>query len=218
MMKYYPINLNLRGKKCVVIGGGRVAERRILGLLECGAEVAVISPKLTPKLSKLSKKNKIRYIERPYRPRDLRGTYLVMASTDNQGVNRRVCQEAKRLGILANVVSAPLLSDFTVPSVVRRGDLMITISTAGKSPGLSRRLRVDLEKIFGEEYEAFTEILGRVRRKYSGLSYGERERLYREVAMSDIPTLLRERRFKSAEKRLKKITGLGFGDIEFSPG
>jgi precorrin-2 dehydrogenase/sirohydrochlorin ferrochelatase len=217
-MKYYPINLNLGGKKCVVIGGGRVAERRVLGLLECGAEVAVISPKLTPKLSELSKKNEIRYIERPYRPQDLKGAHLVVASTDNQGVNRRVCREGKKLGILVNAASAPLVSDFMVPSVVRRGDLMITISTSGNSPGLSKRLRIDLEKIFGEEYEAFIEILGRVRRKCSSLSYGERERIYREVATSDIPLLLREKRFKSAEKRLKKITGLGFGDIEFSPG
>jgi precorrin-2 dehydrogenase/sirohydrochlorin ferrochelatase len=217
-MKYYPVNLNLRGKKCVVIGGGRVAERRVLGLIECGAKVAVISPRLTPKLRELSKKNKIRYIERPYRPRDLKGAHLAVASTDNQGVNRRVYREAKRLGILVNVVSAPLLSDFTAPSVVRRGDLMITISTAGKSPGLSRRLRMDLEKIFGEEYEVFTEILGRVRRTCSHLPYGERGRLYREVAMSNIPALLREGRFKSAEKRLKKITGLGFDDIAFFPG
>jgi precorrin-2 dehydrogenase/sirohydrochlorin ferrochelatase len=224
-MKYYPLNLSLRGKKCVVVGGGKVAERRILGLLECGANVAVISPTLTPKLKALLEKREITYLPRGYKPGDLvypgddrrEKAYLVIASTDNHKVNRRVGEEAKSLGILVNVVSEPKLSDFTVPSVLRRGKLTVTISTSGDSPALSRRLRLELEKILGEEYEVFTELLGVVRKKLRTLSAGKRRRMYTQVATSSIPELLRDKKYEKAEEELKKITGLGFDEINYSP-
>jgi siroheme synthase, N-terminal domain len=120
-MKYYPLNLDLRKKKCIVVGGGRVAERKVLGLIECKADVTVISPTLTPKLQQLSDKGKISYIQRSYKSGDLElperdrsgGAHLVIASTDNHKVNREIAEEAKELGILVNVVNAPKLSDFT---------------------------------------------------------------------------------------------------------
>jgi precorrin-2 dehydrogenase/sirohydrochlorin ferrochelatase len=215
-MKYYPINLNLKGKKCVIVGGGKVAERKVLGLLECGADITVISPWLTPCLQELWDKKKISYVPRAYNPRYLKGAHLVVASTDNARVNRQVGERAKRLGILVNIVSAPRLSDFTVPSIIRRGDFMVTISTGGKSPALSRRLRLELENTLGKEYEIFTEILGAIRRKLRAISPEKRGLMYTGVAMSNIPKLLREKKYKRAEKELKRITGLGFDEIKFS--
>jgi len=216
-MRYYPVNLNLEGKRCIVLGGGEVAERRVLGLLECGAGVTVISPRLTSKLRELSDKGNIHHIERPYRSGDLKGAHLVFASTNNRKVNRQIGEEAKAFGILVNIVSAPNLSDFIVPGVLRQGDFMVTISTSGKSPALSRRLRIELESILGEEYEVFTEILGAIRERFRTFSPEERKRIYVEVAMSNIPKLLREKRLNEAERELKRITGLGFDEIGFHP-
>ncbi|HEX3037056.1 MAG TPA: bifunctional precorrin-2 dehydrogenase/sirohydrochlorin ferrochelatase [Thermodesulfobacteriota bacterium] len=230
-MNYYPLNLNLRGKKCIVVGGGKVAERKIIGLLDCKADVTVISPKLTPKLEELVNKNKISYVSRNYRQGDLacseslspaqdklslsNRAYLVIASTDNRKVNRQVGEEAGRLGILVNVVSAPKHSDFTVPGVLRRGSLMVTVSTSGKSPAFSRRLRLELEKTLGEEYEIFTELLGAVRKKFRSLPPEKRRRIHTEVATSEIPELLRSKKYNEAEEEFKKITGHSFDEIGF---
>lgn len=215
-MNYYPVNLDLRRKKCVVVGGGKVAERKTSGLIECSADVTVISPALTPKLQELSNRKKINHISRSYEPGDLEGAYLAIASTDNRRVNRNVAEEAKKLGIPVNVVSSPKLSDFTVPGILRRGSLMVTVSTSGNSPALSRRLRVELENIFGKEYEIFTELLGAVRKKFRAASPQRRRHIYTGVAESKIPELLKSEKYREAEEELKKITGLGFDDIGFS--
>lgn len=230
-MKYYPLNLNLCGKKCIVVGGGKVAERKVIGLLGCKADVTVISPKLTPKLEELSNKKKINCVSRTYRKGDLtcsgslsptqdwlgpsNRVHLVITSTDNSKVNRQVWEEARKLGILVNVASAPKLSDFTVPAVLRHRSLMVTISTGGKSPALSRRLRFELEKAIGEEYGIFAELLGAVRKKFRSLPPANRRRVYTEVAMSEIPGLLRNKRYDKAEKEFKKITGRSFDEIGF---
>ena len=213
-MKQYPVNLDVERRKCVVVGGGKIAEKKVLGLLECGADVSVISPQLVANLKELSDKRVIKYLKRAYKPGDLKGAYLVVASTNSHKVNRRVGEEARRLGILVNVVSAPSLSDFSVPAVLRRGEFMLTVSTSGKSPALSRRLRMELEDAFGDEYDAFTEILGRIRKRFRDISPENRKRIYTQVAMSSIPLLLREKRLKEAERELKRITGLDFNEIK----
>jgi len=214
-MKYYPINLDLKGKKCLVVGGGRVAERRVISLLECEADVIVISPRVTPKLERLSV-NKITYKSRSYKPSDLRGAYLIIASTDNQKLNRRIGERARKLGALVNIVSEPKLSDFTVPSVLRRGNLLLAISTSGTSPALSKRLRSNLETILGKEYEIFTNIMGAIRTKCRSLPVKKRRRIYSQVAMSEIPELLREKRYKKAEKVLMNIAGFSFNELKLS--
>jgi precorrin-2 dehydrogenase/sirohydrochlorin ferrochelatase len=212
-MKYFPINLDLKGKKCLVVGGGRVAERRVLSLLECEADVTIISPRITPSLEKLSDMRKINHKERAYKPGDIRGAYIVIASTDNQNLNRQIGDHAKKVGALVNIVSEPGLSDFTVPGILRRGDLLVTISTSGASPTLSKRLKAELENILGKEYEIFTSILRGVRTKFLSLPVRKRRLIYSQVAMSEIPKLLREKRYKKAERELMKITGLTFNDI-----
>ena len=160
---YFPVFLDVRRKKCVVIGGGQVAFRKIRTLLDCGASVTVISPVLHPDLSELANKKSIQVIRRSYKSRDLKGAFIVIAATGTKETNRKVAKEAGRVGALVNVVDDPEPSDFIVPSVVRRGDLTIAISTGGMSPALARKIRTRLEDSFGEEYALLVSLVEEVR-------------------------------------------------------
>ena len=160
---YFPAFLNVLGKKCVVVGGGNVAVRKVRMLLECGANVTVISPTLLQNLAQLAKKKSITVIRRNYKPVDLERAVLVVAATDVKEVNRKVANEANGRGILVNVVDDPDSSDFIVPSTIRRGDLTVAISTAGKSPALAKKIRRNLERRFGKEYATLVSLIGKVR-------------------------------------------------------
>jgi precorrin-2 dehydrogenase/sirohydrochlorin ferrochelatase len=212
-MRYFPINLNIQGKKCLVVGGGRIAERRVLSLLECGADVTIVSPRVTPMLEKLLDKKRVKYKAKTYKPGDIKGAYIVIASTNDQDLNRQIGGQAKRVGALVNIVSNSSLSDFTVPGQLRRGNLLVTISTSGTSPALSKILKAKLESILGKEYEIFTNLLEAIRRKFLCFPTRKRQHIYSQVAMSKIPELLREKKYKHAERELRKITGLGFNDL-----
>ena len=160
---YYPIMLNLQGKKCVVVGGGTVALRKVKMLLDCGADVTVVSPKPHLGMAKLSEKKAIRLIHRNYKGGDLMGATLAVASTDVREINRTVAHEAKKSGILVNVVDDSRLSSFILPSFFRRGNLTIVVSSAGTSPALARKIRTKLEKSFGEEYAILLSLISEVR-------------------------------------------------------
>jgi siroheme synthase-like protein len=160
---YYPVSLNIQGKRCVVIGGGKVALRKIKMLLDCGANVSVISPKPHPDIAKLSKERAIHLIQRDYETQDLKGTVIAIVCTDVKEVNRKVADEAKKAGILVNVADDPEPSDFIVPAFFRRGNLTLAVSTSGKSPALAKKIRMKLEKSFGEEYASLLSLIGEVR-------------------------------------------------------
>jgi siroheme synthase-like protein len=160
---YYPIFLNIQGKRCVVIGGGKVALRKIKMLLDCGANVSVISPKPHPDIAKLSKERAIHLIQRDYESQDLKGAVIAIVCTDVKEVNRKVADEAKKAGILVNVADDPEPSDFIIPAFFRRGNLTLAVSTSGKSPALARKIRTKLEKSFGEEYASLLSLIGEVR-------------------------------------------------------
>jgi siroheme synthase-like protein len=160
---YYPIFLNIQGKRCVVIGGGKVALRKIKMLLDCGANVSVISPKPHPDIAKLSKERAIHFIQRDYESQDLKGAVIAIVCTDVKEVNRKVADEAKKAGILVNVADDPEPSDFIIPAFFRRGNLTLAVSTSGVSPALARKIRMKLEKSFGEEYASLLSLIGEVR-------------------------------------------------------
>jgi siroheme synthase-like protein len=160
---YYPIFLKLQGKNCVVIGGGNVALRKVKGLLECRAKVTLISPKPRPEIVKLSKRRVIHLIQRGYEKEDLEDATIAFACTNLKKVNQQVAEDAKRARVLVNVADDPGLSDFITPSFFRRGDLTIAVSTGGMSPALARKIRTNLEKIFGKEYASLLSIIGEVR-------------------------------------------------------
>jgi siroheme synthase-like protein len=160
---YYPIFLNIKDKRCVVVGGGQVAHRKAKMLLEGRANVFVISPNPHPEIIKLSKRKTIHLIQRDYKPGDLKDAAIILACTDVKEVNHKVADEAKKAGVLVNVADDPKRSDFISPSLFKRGNLMLAISTAGISPALARKIRTKLEKTFGEEYASLLSLIGEVR-------------------------------------------------------
>ncbi len=162
-MPLYPVNLKVGGRLCVIIGGGRVALRKTEGLLECEAEVKVIAPALDDGFKGL--RGRFEYVARPYRWGDLDGAFLAIAATDDETTNRAVEEEAHGRHMLLNVVDRPEQCNFYVPSVVRRGELMITVSTGGGLPALSRRLRQQLEGQFPGEWGRALELWGKARQR-----------------------------------------------------
>ncbi|MBI3011464.1 MAG: bifunctional precorrin-2 dehydrogenase/sirohydrochlorin ferrochelatase [Candidatus Omnitrophica bacterium] len=157
--RYYPIFADLSGRRCVVVGGGGVAQRKTVALLGCGAHVAVVSPTLTRRLSTYARQGRIRHLARRVRPTDLRGAWLVCAATDDQAVNTLVSQAARRLKIFANVVDQTPLCSFIAPAIVRRGPLTIAVSTGGASPSLAKVLRRDIERAVGTPHVAMLRLL-----------------------------------------------------------
>ena len=160
---YYPIFLNISGKRCVVVGGGQVAHRKIRTLLEHNADVQVISPDLCPELGQLAESGKIEVLHRDYRAGDLRKAFIAVAATNDSDINLEIVKEARKNAVLVNIVDDAENSDFILPSHIHRGDLTIAISTAGKSPALARKIKTKLEKDFGDEYASLTLLINEVR-------------------------------------------------------
>ncbi len=215
-MRYYPVFLDIKGARSVVVGGGIVAERKVESLLKAGASVTVISPRATKKLRELSEKGAIRLIKRGFRRGDLseESPFVVVGAAGSDRVNSEVFEEAKGLKTLINVVDNPGLCNFIVPSVIERGPLVVAISTSGKAPGLSKKLRTDLERHIGEEYGAFTSIIGAVRKKLlkNGANHDKKERVIKALVDSPIPVWLRDgaRGAREINLFLKKLLGASF--------
>ena len=152
--------LNLEGKRCVVVGGGGVADRKARKLLQARASVVVISPEVKPELASMA----VEMHERPYTEGDLEGAFLAFAATDRREVNAAVAREGRERGIPVNVADRPAEGDFALPSTLRRGHLQVAVSTGGASPTLARRVRVELERVFGPEWAGIVEGLSRARR------------------------------------------------------
>jgi precorrin-2 dehydrogenase / sirohydrochlorin ferrochelatase len=162
-IRYYPAFLDLRGKHCAVIGAGEVALRKIRMLLDCGAKVTVVSPTACREVSRLAKAGALDLRRRSYRRGDLKSAVLVVSATNRRKINQAVVEEARRRGILINVVDDPGRSDFIVPSFLRRGGLTIAVSTSGMSPALARKIRMKLEADFGAPYGSLLELVEEIR-------------------------------------------------------
>ena len=188
MRPLYPMLVDLGGKRCVVIGGGAVAERKVRRLLECGAEVQVVSPAVTDQLAGLAGAGRIGLQQRPVLPLDLTGAFLVFVATNDPGVNRAVAEAAHGQNSLVNVADDPAACSFHVPSVLQRGDLTLTISTRGGSPALARKLRQRLEATIGPEFEAFLAALRTLREQAQAriADPAARQALYRRALESDL--------------------------------
>ena len=164
-MAYYPVFLEMKDRPCVVVGGGKVAERKAEGLLDAGARVTVVSPDLTPALAALREEGRLRHVARPYREGDLEGYEVAVVATDDGAVNAEVAREGRMRRVWVNAVDDPLNCDFILPSVIRRGDVVVAVSTGGASPALARRLREELEAFLDEDYAPLTELLQEVRQE-----------------------------------------------------
>lgn len=217
MTHYYPIYLNLKNRSCVVVGGGEVAERKVKSLVACGAKVLVISPKLNQELQELYQKGVIRCRGGEFSIRDLSEVFLVIGATDNRQTNSEIAEQARKKGILANIVDSPEECDFIVPATVARGDLIIGISTGGKSPALARKIREELEERYGEEYAEFLALIGELREvlKKKIDDQQQREMAFQSLIESDIIQLIRIGQKERARKRAREIIEKSCGGIKW---
>jgi precorrin-2 dehydrogenase/sirohydrochlorin ferrochelatase len=188
-MGYLPIFFDVTGRQCVVVGGGRLAARKVESLLEAGARVTVVAPRLSPSLEAIVARGLVTHIARDYRRGDIRGCVLVHAATGDPKLHRELAAEARLLGIPINVVDLPELCTFIAPAVVKRGALQIAISTAGASPAFAARLRRELEQQFGTEYALTLEVLHAARRRLHAdeIDPADRMRRLKDLANSALP-------------------------------
>jgi precorrin-2 dehydrogenase / sirohydrochlorin ferrochelatase len=206
---YYPAFLDLKDKKSVVVGGGRVAERKIYALLKAGANVTVISPEITRKIKLEAQKGRVRHICRNYKRGDIDKAFIVIAATDSPDINKKVSGDAS---CLVNVVDTPHLCNFIVPSVVIRGPLTIAVSSSGVSPGLSRSIRMELEEKYGPEFSQYLELLRDIRKQAMKCIRDRKKRgsCLKAVASKKMLIMLREKGYKEtktkAETLLKKAS------------
>jgi precorrin-2 dehydrogenase len=203
---FYPVFLNLKNKRIVVVGGGAVAQRKVESLLGTGASIIVISPEVTARLDSLAKQNRIQLQRRAYAAGDCAGAALVFSATDDTGISSEVFHEATEAGALVNTADQPALCDFIMPAVVRRGDVAIAISTGGTSPGLASQLRRKIGKTIGPEYAKLAELLSGARPEIRGrvLDPTERKSLHYRILNSDILDLIKRNDIAGAERRLKE--------------
>ena len=218
-MSFYPICLDLEARHCVVVGGGRVAERKVLGLLSCRAQVSVISPLLTEELQLQHARGTLQWIDREYQQGDLAGAFLVIAATDDEETQKQVYEEADANNLLLNVADVTQRCNFILPATARRGDLAISVSTAGKSPALARKIRMELEKRYGPEYRVLVNILGGIRPQVlaSGLPQSENEELFKQLLHDDMEEWIKNKKLDSIEKHFRTVLDDRIGD-DWLPG
>lgn len=194
---YYPAFLNIKEKQCIVIGGGKVAERKVMSLLRCGAKIKIISPSLTKRLQKEKNNGTISHISRNYRSGDLEGAFLVVAATSDDEINKEIAAEAS---CLVNVVDYPDMANFIVPSVIKRGLLTIAISTSGASPAMSRAIRKELETIYSKEFSKYLVFLKKIRKQIIAnlRDTNLRQQLFKEIASDNMLDILRQKGYKEA--------------------
>ena len=204
-MRYYPIFVDIRDRKVVVVGGGEVAERKVKTLLKCGAKIHIIAETLTDKLNDLVQDNTVSYLGREFGEDTLEGAALVIAATNDPELNRVVSNKARERNIFVNTVDQPEDCTFIVPSVVKKGDLLIAISTSGKSPALAKRIRQELEKRFDESYAYLIDIMGRLRKVVlaAGLMQSENRKIFDSILESDILEAIGLKDWKAVESIIK---------------
>ena len=207
MPRYYPAYIDIKGKRCLVVGGGKVAERKVKLLLKCDAMVSVVSPELISRLKELNSKGKIKFFKGEFKEKYLKDMFLVIGATDNSEVNLKIYKAASKKNILVNIVDSPEICNFIVPSIVERGDLIIAISTGGKSPALSKKLRKELEYRYGFEYSKFLNTMGSLRKKISSKirDKKKREEIYNKLVDSDIIKLIRDGDDETVKSRVNEI-------------
>jgi len=206
-VNYYPAFLNLRHKRCYIVGGGKIGERKAIKLLEAGAILTIISPDLTPRLESLKRQKKLTHIKRRYKKGDISDAFLVIVATQDKSLNREISFHAPGL---VNVVDVPELCNFIVPSIVKRRDLTIAISTSGVSPSLAKSIRQEIERIYTIDFGRYLAFLKGFRNRVFSLSLNKkmREDLLKEAGSPRLIQLLRDKGMKEAREKLQERIGL----------
>lgn len=202
MRNFYPIFVDVSNRKCVVVGGGQVAERRVKSLLDCGALVKVVSPKLSKNLELLAEKKLIETVKQDFRPGDLEGTLLAIAASNQAEVNKKVVDEARRTGVLVDSSTEPAEGNFILPSVVRSGDLAIAISTSGGSPSLARMIREELEQSLGPEHATLIKLISEVRTEFRRRGIRIPFEVWRNCIDSELLGLIKKGEVTAAREKL----------------
>ena len=211
-MKYYPVHLNIQNRNCLVVGGGGVGTRKVTTLLECGGNVTVVSPVVSPQITDLVSSRLIKLRKRSCHTDDLAGMFLVIGATNDERLNRQISKDADRLNTLCNIADRPEVCNFILPSIVHRDDLVITISTSGQSPALAKKLRKTLEYQFGKEYGVFLKLMGAIRKKLLNQSHEPEahKHLFEKLIAADLIAMIREKNTESINSQLFEILGQGY--------
>lgn len=211
-MRYYPVNLDVKDRSCLVVGGGAVGVRKVGTLLSCGARVTVVSPEAAGALRAMAEDGKVTWHRRDYRTSDLEGAFLVIGATDNDAINQRISNDALSRNVLCNIADRPAACNFILPSIIERGDLVLTISTSGKSPAFAKHLRKQLEGQFGPAYQPFLELMGAIRSRLLAEAHApEAHRpLFEKLITGGLLERIREKDTRAVNRLLFDILGEGY--------
>jgi precorrin-2 dehydrogenase/sirohydrochlorin ferrochelatase len=211
-MRYYPVQLDIQNRPCLVVGGGSVGTRKACTLLQCGALVNVVTITATDELQDLAQKEKIHLRIGPYAASDMEQAFLVIGATNDETLNQRISQDARQMGKLCNIADRPEFCNFILPSIVQRGDLVIAISTSGKSPAFAKRLRKEIQAQFGPEYADFLELMGRIREKLLSQAHEPEahKHLFEKLIDGGLLDSMRNKNIEEADRLLNDVLGEGF--------
>ena len=201
-MKFYPVNINIQNKKCVVVGGGKIAYDKIIGLLEAGAQIEVIAPKICPQLENL--RDKVKIVREEYSAEKISEGVILIAATNNSELNAQIAKDARAKNFLVNIVD-DISSDFIVPSRIRRGDFLLAISTGGSSPAFSKFARKMLEQEFNENFGAAVEIISKYRQEVIKKlpTHELRIKFWQEVLTPEFWEIIKRGEISKLEKKIK---------------
>lgn len=202
-MRYYPVNLDVQDRDCLVVGGGSVGERKVRTLLECGGRVTVVTLFATEGLDTLASEGRIDLKTRGYEPSDLEGTFLVIGATNSEEINEKISEDAAKRGLLCNIADRPAACNFVLPAIVRQGSLLIAISTSNKSPAVARRIRQNLEEEFGPEYAVLLNLMGAIRQRLlaQAKSPEAHKHMFERLLDEGLLEMIRDNRIKDVEDR-----------------
>lgn len=211
-MKFYPVNLDIHNRHCLVVGGGAVGTRKVSTLVQCGAHVTVVSLEYTAELRKLSQAGTIQIRQRAYRASDLAGMFLVIGATSDQTLNQTISQDAEKKNMLCNIADVPQACNFILPAIIRRGDLIIAVSTSGNSPAFAKKLRRELEKQFGEEYATLLKLMGAIRKKLLAEAHEPEahKHLFEQLLDGGLLEMIQQNKMEAVNALLLKILGQGY--------
>ena len=207
-MKYYPINLDIKNKNCLVVGGGEVGARKASTLIRCKAITTVVSLEFSSAFNGLEQQG-VTLLKKDYVEDDLKKMFLVISATNNRELNLEISSHAKKKGILCNIADNIEASDFTLPSIVNRDDLLITVSTNGKSPALAKKIKETLEHEFGNEYADFLIILGQIRKRLLSQSHAPKEHkiVFQKLINSELLDTIKNKDYKKTDNLLHELLG-----------
>ncbi len=210
-MKYYPIYLDIKGKNCLIVGGGPVGIRKAATLERCGAKVRIISETFLTGIDEL-KKTGICFVKKKYEKQEMKGMFLVFAATNNADLNQEIKKDALELGILCNIADSLDNSDFLLPSTVERGNLVIAVSTSGSSPAMAKKIRQDLGFQFGPEYATFLQLMENIRKRFllSDNDPDENKKIFYDLIDKGLLEFIKAKDEKSINRVLREVLGKGF--------